>query len=96
MISLIKFFQPRYSIYTSADALSWAWAVNWLFKKDAIQSANTIAAQCPYVFVQVNDLWRNSKMVHFVKADLNAMKERADRRWAGISIAEEGDQCCNK
>jgi hypothetical protein len=74
------FLRLRYDVYTSADALSWVRAVSWLFRKDAIKSANHIACECPHVFVQVNDQWRKGKMVHFIRADLNAVRQQIEMR----------------
>lgn len=66
----------RYEIFYSNEAMSWTYFGHAFFLKTAKQIANNLAAGAPWLFVQVNDRWRKSKMVHFIKADLNAIKAR--------------------
>lgn len=64
----------RYQIFIGGPE-TWVCVGGFLFKKRAICNANILACEQPQYMVQVLDTWRRSKMVHCIKADINAMRK---------------------
>lgn len=66
----------RYWFYASEDAMSWALLDRFYRLKTAKSKASDLGVNRPDLFVQINDAWKNHKKVHFIQADINALKSK--------------------